>query len=57
MQKIIMLLIFDIFVKICLQYLNINYKIINILKLILFNFFVFAREKKTTIFQILNKIN
>ncbi len=50
MQEIITLLTFNIFVKIYLQYLNINYKVINVLKLTLLNLLVLAKENKTTIF-------
>jgi len=57
MQKIITLLIFNIFIKIYFSYLNIDYKVINALKLTLLNFLVFAKKSKTMIFRILNKIN
>ncbi len=57
MEEIITLLTFNILVKIYLQYLNINYKVVNILRLTLFNFLVLAKEDKTTIFRIFNKIN
>jgi hypothetical protein len=57
MQEIITLLTFNVFVKICLQYLNVNHEIIDALKLILLNLLVLAREDKTIIFQVFNKIN
>jgi len=57
MQEIIMSLTFNIFVKIRLQCFNVNYEIVDSLKLILLDLLVLAREDKTTIFQILNKIN
>jgi hypothetical protein len=50
MQEIVTLLMFNIFVKICFQYLNVNYEVVNALKLTLFNLLVFVREDKTTIF-------
>ncbi len=40
-----------------LNVFNINYKVVNVLKLTLFNFLVFAREDKIIIFRIFNKIN
>jgi len=57
MQEIITSLTFNVFVKICLQCLNVNYEIVNVLKLTLFGFLVLARENEATIFRILNKIN
>jgi len=57
MQKMITSLTFNIFVKICLQCLNVNYEVVGALKLTLFDFLVLAREDETTIFRIFNKIN
>jgi len=57
MQKIIMLLTFNIFVKTCFKYFKIYYKIINALQQLLFNVLIFLKENKITILRIFDKIN
>jgi len=57
MQKIITLLIFNIFVEICFECFKIYYKFINVLQQLLFDVFIFSKKNKITIFQILDKID
>ena len=57
MQEMITSLTFNVFVKICLQCLNVNYEVVYALKLILLDLLVLARENETTIFWVLNEIN
>ena len=47
----------NVFVKICFQCLNVNYEVVNALRLIFLSFLVLAREDEVTIFRIFNKIN
>jgi hypothetical protein len=49
MQKIITLLMFNIFVKICFERFKIYYEIIDTLRRLLFNVLIFSKKSKTTI--------
>jgi len=57
MQKIITLLIFNIFVEICFECFKIYYEVVNILRRLLLNVLISSKESKTTIFRILDKID
>jgi hypothetical protein len=57
MQKIITLLIFNIFVKICFERFKMYYKVVDALRQLLLNILIFLKKSKTTILRILNKIN
>ncbi len=57
MQEIVTSLTFNIFVKICFERFKIHYEIVNALRQLLFNIFIFLKESETTIFRVFNKIN
>jgi hypothetical protein len=50
MQKIITLLTFNIFVEIRFKCFKIYYEIVNALRQLLLNVFIFLRENKTIVF-------
>jgi len=50
MQKIITLLTFNIFVKICFERFKIYYKVVDALRQLLLDVLIFLKEIETTIF-------
>jgi hypothetical protein len=57
MQEMITSLTFNIIVKICFERFKICHEVVNVLRQLLFNVFIFLKENETTILQVLDKID